>query len=242
MEIEKSDVNIGKLFNWGNKFQIYDKYKNLLTEVYIRLVGDAELNQARIKAIRASRELREKLKKEGTDERMAFIPDFSDMEKDDIINVILSLQIRRFMQEASKEVDIPLPAEPKSDAELDVLEAYQTEVDSYPMKVQEKTNEILMKKVDESKNLLDKENKEYLIKECEKLIIASQAEQEMLKKFSDWCTYFGTFVDENFKVRYFNSIEDFLTLPEEIKDQFVQNYQALDIGIDELKKSLEVTP
>ena len=85
MIIEKNDVSLAKLFNWGDKFSITDKYGNFITDVYIRLVGDAELNQARVKAIRASREMREKLKTEGTDERMVFMPDFDLMEDKEIV-------------------------------------------------------------------------------------------------------------------------------------------------------------
>jgi len=237
MIIEKNDVSLAKLFNWGDKFSITDKYGNFITDVYIRLVGDAELNQARVKAIRASREMREKLKTEGTDERMVFMPDFDLMEDKEIV----LQRIREFVQEANKAVDLPLPAEPNSEASLEKQEQYQKDVDEYPTKRQEVVNAYIMGRAREATETLGRENRAYLIKECEKQVIMARCEEEMVKKFSEWCSYFGTFADEGFKTRYFREFEDFLTIPAEVQSQFVSAYQSLDINVVELKKSLEVT-
>lgn len=58
MNAERNDVDIFRLFHWGKEVTIFDKYGNELTNVYMRLVGDAELNLARVFAIRRSAELR----------------------------------------------------------------------------------------------------------------------------------------------------------------------------------------
>jgi len=241
MIIEKNDVSLAKLFNWGKKFSITDKYDNPLVDVYVRLVGDAELNQCRVKAIRASRELREKLKTEGSDERMVFMPDFDAMQDKEIAELIVLNSVKEIVQEANKAVDIPLPIEPNSEASLERQEQYQKEIDDYPTKRQEVVNAYVMGRANDLIEKFSAENRSYLVKECERQIIMARCEEEMIKRFSEWCSFFGTYADENFKVRYFTSFEDFLTLPTEIQSQFISAYQSLDINAIELKKLPEVT-
>jgi hypothetical protein len=121
LNIEKGDVDLSKLFHWGKQFEITDRFGKKVMDVYLRLVGDAELNRARIFAIRKSSELRKKLKEENSEERLVFIPDL-DENKQDLIDRISVLKIKEFTQAASKEVSIPLPKEPKSDAPLEEIE------------------------------------------------------------------------------------------------------------------------
>ena len=73
--LEKSDINISTLFNWGKKFSLVDKNNTEIYEVYIRLVGDAEYGRSRVYALRKSSELRKKLNNLESDERIAFIPE-----------------------------------------------------------------------------------------------------------------------------------------------------------------------
>jgi len=241
MEIERGDVNLSKLFNWGKDFNIQDRYGNFLVTVYMRLVGDAELNRARVGAIRASRELRIKLKDKNSDEYMAFIPDFSELEKDGLENIILSMKVREFMQEVNRDLDVPIPVEPHSDAPLEKQEEYQKEVDEYPAKRQARVTELTLKKSEAYGAKLTNESREYLEKEAERLIIISRCEEEMVKVFSDLCVIFGTYKDPEFKLQYFKDNDEFNKLPSEIKQQFLDCYQTLDINVNELKKSLEVT-
>ncbi len=241
MQIDKNDVSLAKLFNWGRKFEITDKYGNPATDVYIRLVGDAELNQARVKAIRASRELREKLKDQNSDERMVFMPDFDEMTDEAIAELITLQKVREFVQEANREVDLPLPIEPHTDAPLERQEEYQKLVDEYPQKRQETLNAYVIGRANELTAQLKNENRTYLVKECERQIISARCEEEMIKKFSEYCAFFGTYKDEEFKIRYFEDIDEFENLPTEIQQQFISGYQSLDINVTELKKSLEVT-
>jgi hypothetical protein len=241
MQIEKQDVNLEKLFNWGKSVDVNDKYGNFVAKIYLRLVGDAELNRARVGAIRASRELRLKLKDHSTDEYMAYVPDFSELEVSDLRNIILSMKVREFMQEVTKELDIPLPVEPNSEASLEKQEEYQKEVDEYTGKRQAIVSEQTLKKAEVYGRNLEKESREYLEKEAERLIVISKCEEEMVKVFSDLCVVYGAYRDEEFKIRYFNTIEDFTKLPTEIKQQFLDAYGTLDLNVEELKKSLEVT-
>lgn len=241
MNIEKGDVDISRLFHWGKEFEIIDRFGKKIMDVYLRLVGDAELNRSRVFAIRKSSELRKKLKNKDSEERLVYIQDISD-DKDRLIDMITVLRIRDFTQEANKEIMLSLPKEPKSDSPLEEIEKYQQEVDTYSEKRMEQVQEYVQNKLKELGEGLKKESLEWLTNEYERILINELCEQEMIRKFRESCAYLGAFRDENYKFRLFESFDDFDNLPTEVKEQFLNHYSGLEINIDELKKSLEVTP
>jgi hypothetical protein len=241
MIVEKNDVSIEKLFHWGREFKLFDKYNNEIDTVYIRVVGDAEINQARVKAIRASRDLREKLKQKDSDERIAFIPDTEEIMEANIINAILMLRVREFTQIAAKNIVVPVPIEPASDADLEKHEKYQQLIDEYPEKRQELIKSEVTKLIKKEEEGLNKLGKDSLVKEYERFLTVELCETEMANKFREWCAFFGTYSDEAFTKRYFKDFQVFNNLPTEIKEQILNYYSEIDLNIDFLKKSLEVT-
>lgn len=240
--IEKNDTDISKLFHWSDKFIITDRYGNEVVTAYIRLIGDAELNRARVQAIRASKELRTKLKTEGTDERIVFIPEIEDITREQLIELILIQKVREFSQDAMKEVSIPVPVEPHSESDLEKQEKYQTEIDNYESVRVDKIKQITTNKVENYRGTLNGRTDIELGREYEKLVINDLCEQEMIKKFRELCVYFGSFSDEEHTKYLFDNFNQFDNLPTEVKQQFLDSYQQLEISIDFLKRSLEVTP
>lgn len=241
MTVEKNDVDIDRLFYWGSNFPIVDKAGNEVVTIYMRLIGDAELNISRTKAIRASAELREKLKTKGTDERFAFIPNYDDVTKEQFIEIISTLESRKFAQDAVREVQVPYPLEPKSDDPLEMQEEYQKLVDQFDDLRQSEITKFIMEKIDKRKAQLEKESIETLQKEYEKAVINELCEQEMIKKFREYCVFYACYDKDDISKRFFKSFEQYTNLPTEIKDQLSDYYQSLEIPIDTLKKSLEVT-
>lgn len=241
MQIEKSNVNLKPLFHWGGKFEIFDRFGMKLQDVYIRLVGDAELNRSRVLAIKKSTELRKKLKTQDSDERIVFIQEIPE-DKETLIGMISYFKVKELTQQANREIKPTLPKEPKSDALLEEFEKYQEEVDTYAEKRMQQINDYVQENLTGIMKQLDKEDIPWLKKEYERLLINELCEQEMIVKFRESCTYFGSFKDENFKESLFESFDEFDNLPKDIKDQFIEHYAGLEINIDELKKSLEATP
>ena len=240
MFVENNDVAIDTLFHWFDKYVINDKYGNPVTTVYMRLVGDAELNRARVQAIRASKELRNKLKTNDSDERVVFIPDLEDITSEQLIESILILKVKEFTQASMKEVNIPIPQEPSSEADLEKQEKHQEEIDAYETTRIDKIRELTTKKIENYRVVISTNSLESLCKEYEKLIINDLCESEMIKKFREWCVFFGSYKDEKHTEAFFSTFDELDNLPTEVKEQFLDNYQALEINIDFLKRSLEV--
>lgn len=236
MVVEKSDVDISKLFHFGDKFTIKDKFGKKALDIYLRLVGDEDLNKARVFAIRKSAELRKELKNTNSDIYMAFIPDFSELTKEMLIEMQLGLSVGRFTREAVKEVDLPYPKEIDTEASLEEQEIYQREIDDYPIKRNKLIQDYLDKLINTERERLTTLSKETIEKEYENLLINELCEQEMLTRFREICVYFGTYRDREYTKRLFKSYEEFSNLLSYIKDQFINYYIGLEIGADELKK------
>ncbi len=243
MNPEKNDISIEKLFHWGKEFELFDRYNNITEKVWMRLVGDAEINRARVFAIRKSADLRKQLKDPDSDYRIAFVSAIYDIvDQEHLIKLIGYLQTKKFSQDAVRDIRFPSIKEPKSTATLEEQEQYQAQVDAYEQKRQEKLTQYVVARLEESEQELKGKDLSVLQKQYEKLMIDELCENEMVEKFRDCCVYFGTYRDEAFRERYFKEFDEFANLPTEFKDQLVENYTGLEVNVQELKKLLEATP
>ena len=234
--IEKNDVIINRLFNWGSKFEIKNSSDEVVFTSYIRIIGDADINRARVFALRKSAELRRKLKTEDSDERVAYLPEIEALDKENLVSICLTLTMKEIGDSVRKDLSIPYPKEPSSDSSLEEFEKFQQEVDNWPNLVEKEVESKMDKAIEKEKKVLEKLSFEDLRKHYEKLTVDRLCENEMYQRFMDACVTFGTFKDENYKEKMFESISEFDDLPTQIKEQFINFYSTLNIDMDELKK------
>ena len=102
-EIDKNDVNISKLWNWGTQFET-ETPQGMLT-FWMRVVGDADLNRARVYGLRQSATLRRQLKDENSDERLALVPELDITEKDKIVTAILVYTVTELTDRAQSKLE-----------------------------------------------------------------------------------------------------------------------------------------
>jgi hypothetical protein len=239
--IDKNDVDISKLFEWGKEFTIKDRIGNNRLNVFIRLVGDAEINRARVYALRKSAELRKKLKTKDSDERLALIPDLDLVDKGTIVEAIVLFKIRELTQAAIEELPVNFPKEPDSKAGLEEQEQHQEKIDTFPDSRESEIKEFVNKRIDKERDRLKSLKEEELSREYELYLLNSLCEAEMVLRFKEQCVYFGSFKDSKFKKPLFSSFEQFDNLPREIKEQLLSFYEELELSGEDLKKSPEVT-
>jgi len=234
--VDKNDVNISKLFVWKKRYDIEGINGEDKLSVWIRVVGDADLNKARVYALRKSAELRKAFKEDDSYARLIYLSDMSDIPEDNIIQLILVASATYVTRQALEVVQTPYPVEPNSDADLELMEKFQSEVDGWA----QKRNDDLKKYIEEQLEKIEKElkskTKDELVKEYEKLVIASACENEMIKSFREMCVFYACYLDENLTEHLFQNFEDFENLPEFYKKQFVDLYREVEINTDELKK------
>jgi hypothetical protein len=232
--IERNDISLDRLFSWRKEFTIIDNDGREGT-VYIRLAGDADINRARTFALRKSAEMRKKLRDVNSDERFAYIPDKSLIEKNYLVESLILYSVREATLEAYKEVKIEQPKEPASDATLEDQEKYQKEIDEYPKKVQDAVKKFVEKELDKKRKSFSKAEFDTLYSELETLITTQQCETEMYNKFKEMCVYLGIYKDSEYKEHLFTSFSDFENLPTETKTKFMEYYNSLEINTDDLK-------
>lgn len=235
-EIEKNDVDISKLFVWGKEFEIIDEDKKGFWTVYIRIIGDADLNKARVAALRSSAILRRKLNEKDSDERLAYIPDFDLLDRDVLIETVLATLLRDISARVMKELNETLPVEPDEDSSLEDQEKYQEEVDGWSDSRTKKIQTLIEKEMDKERQILQTKTIEELSKIYEKYTINNLCEEEMYKIFSEMRAFMGSYADKDFTIKIFKDFEQFNSMPAFIKNQFINHYLSLDIRTEELKK------
>jgi len=236
MQVEKNDVNISKLFNWGTIFEFglpNDDFKSL---VYMRLIGDEDMNKARVYSLRKSREKRLSLNDESTDESIALIPAKNTFSKEQLLDMIVMFSARELSKRAVREIKLKLPKSPDEDSSLLEQEEYQHAIDTYNGKLEIERLEYVKKGMNKLKASLKEIPESKLYTEYKRRLIDEFCEQESLSALRVATTFYGTFRDEDYKIRYFDSIDELNNLPTFAKNQFISAYQSLDIGGEELKK------
>lgn len=234
--IEEYDVDISKLWLWKKEVSIMDLEGNELLKVYMRLPGDADINRARISAIRKSAELRKTLKDKENLERYAYIVDQDEITREEMENYILALHSRDFGIEAAKEIDMPLPKKPDDDALLEKQEEYQRTVDEWGIKRMEKISQAVEKKIANFKKDLKNKTDDELYKLYEKKSIEFFCEQAANEHYRNMCVYYSVFKDSNYREKFFKSFDEFDNLPQFVKKQLLEAYNELDLNVEELKK------
>lgn len=233
--VEKNDVDIERLFTWSKECVITGLQGKDMT-VYVRLLGDADLNRARVMSLRITAEFRKTLKDEDSDERIAFIPYKEELTKEMLVESILILTLRETTQQIMRETTLKLPKEPPSDATTEDLEKFQKEVDEFPEKREKVLKEKIEKITERKRSELSEKDEDSLYKSYVEILIRELCDQELLKRFKEHCVFFGTYQDKKFTKRLFNSFDVFDNLPKEVKDKLIETYEFLEIESDELKK------
>ncbi len=239
--VERNDVDISRLFIWGKEFEITDNEGNVQAKLYMRLLGDADVNRARVYALRKSREMRLKLSDYGSDERLIYIKMPNELSHDELIGYVLMFSMREITQKAFKEVNVPAPKMPKSNASLKKMEQYQKEIDDYPDKLQDAIREYTKKEAEKLKNSLTNESDDILYKKYVDLLVDEFCDQEALIAYNDMELFLGCYKDPEYKTRAWESFVEFENLPKEIKLQFRAAYDSIKVGMEDLKKLREAT-
>lgn len=238
--VEKNDVDISPIFAWNKEFSIEGENGNI--SVYMRIVGDADINKARVSALRRSAELRRKLRDENSDERFAFVRNIDEVDEDTMISVVIVFSMRDLTEQSKEEVKLKIPKQPRSDAKTELHEQYQAEVDAYPAKYQEELRKIIEVKIEKLKKDLKKLSREALYKKYEQALIDELCERELMTAFREWTTFLSVYRDPELRVKFFDTFEEFANLPSDVKSDFIKEYSLLELTIDDLKKLRPVTP
>ena len=241
MTIEKNDVDITKLFVWGTEYEILDGKEEVLARVYMRILGDADVNRCRVHALRKSFELRNKLRDPNSTERLIYVREVDELSEEELTNYIVAYSMRELSNNTRKEVKIKRPMPPKADASLEKMEKFQNEIDNYDKKLKQAVAKHMQDGVIALKKSLESSTKAQLYKRYETELIKEFCEQEALNAYREMELYLGCYKDPEYKEKFFESFEQYENLDSTVKAEFRAAYDRLDISMDELKKLREAT-
>jgi hypothetical protein len=234
--IDKNDVDIKPLFRWGREVSINDASGNPV-KLYMRIVGDAELNRAKVYGLRKSKELRKSLRDPDSPDRMAFVPDWEEFDMESIATLYVSLVAREIVTAVTKNLDMRLPLEPKGkDVTLEQEEEYQAKVDAWTEDRRKLIEVGVAKEMEKRKAKLLGMTKKQLIDLVEKTLINELCEEAMYKAFQDWIVSKSIFVDSDYKELLFDYVEEYEDLMASTKEQLASQYEELSLGMVTLKK------
>lgn len=229
-------MDISRLFKWQGVHIIKDAQGHYILgeddeplKVYLRVAGDADLDQIRRYALKESKKLRD------SKELEALVPSMEDLTDEELISFIVLNQATEIYKEAEREVEIKFPRDNPT-ATLEEEERREEEVETYFDRLHDaviqRTNEI----VAERKEGLRGNKRERLLRLCVNASVNRLAEDYMLKAFNEALLYFTCFIDDKFTEKVFDSIEAARNAAPFLKEQLISAYNILYLKDTDLKK------
>ncbi len=237
-DIEKNDVNIAQLFKWSKVVLIEDKMTNQSVTLHLRLVGDADVNRARTRALRDSGELRKKLKDPKSEERVSFVNELQEIkDKETAVSFCILLDLDELQKQAMRDAKAPTkPKDLKSDATLEEQEKYQKKIDAYPLKYAKVVAKEVQKLREAEEERLGVLTFEEVYEHYETLVINRLCSTEMMNSFYEMIVFAATYTDRDFETKAFETFEDFDNVATKVKDELIKEYKTLELGMGVLKK------
>lgn len=236
MTNKELEPKIEELFRWRGKVEIKDNEGDVVETLYQRVVGDADIQRARLEALKASKLMRKDLRNTNSDAAIINLPLEDDYTKEELMTLIIFSKYYDFRRNAEFNIEEKKVKEPKSEATLEEQEEYITKVEEAKKDYEDKVNE----RIKEQSEKLEAELKEKTQKELFDMYMKEHIDivcrQEMIQVFDEYATYYGTYEDEKLKKRRFDNIEIFRDLSPRVKNQLQQNYKNLELNLTDVKK------
>lgn len=219
---------LAKLFRWKTTVKISD------ITFYIRIVGDAIIDAARKESLLASRRLRKLLRDVNSDEYFMYLDAMDDWRREELsayIQISASKEVMRtYISENPKPQLDPLGDNP-SQEDLENHEAAKIERDQQYIKdVQEYVEDWRLKFEAD----LSKLSPEDLLSVAKKYRVDEICDELFSKEFEDYVIAASIYTDSGYKNRAF-TLQEYKELPSEIKKEFYDAYNNMNVGAEDLK-------
>jgi hypothetical protein len=231
-------MDISKLFKWKKEYTIVGVNGEPLLNsegeeirVYLRVIGDNDLDRARKYALQQTRKLRASYQKDSAQ----ILPDFDEFSVEALATLIVLNEASTIYKEAERETTIKFPTN-KDTFDIEDAENYVKERDEYfenlVVKVDEEAQKLLNQRMEYYKNL----SHEDLKSRAEKSYINKIIEGDLSKLSNDAILYFSVYEDEECTKKIFESIDDVRSAAPMLKEQLYTEYSKLVLTDLDLKK------
>lgn len=227
--------DLANLFRWKREVNIFSATGSSIATVYVKLVGDKDWQEARIKALKKSRSLRVRLRDTGSEVHEANFDGMYSMTIDELVTGIVFSEISDYRDAAVLEMGAELMPELMENPTLEDQEEHQEDTD------QAKNDRIklLTEKIEAKTEERREELKDTPREELEKMYISSlinmRCQEEFTNAFREWCIFKGTFSDKKYVKPAFDTWEEFENAAPPLKNQLLSAYTSLEISGEDLK-------
>ena len=232
-------MDIANLFKWSTVCFIKDETGRIIKDengepikVYIRVIGDNDLDECNRYSFKVSKSLRKDYESR-IDE---LIPDISELDREQLISLIVLNEADQIYKQANREVEVKYPKDPQ-DLTLSEEERFEEEKAAYFDKIQAATIDKINELIDAQKEYYRQYDEGKLVDIAKKTYLDRILYNELTKAYNDAIIYYSTYDDEKFSERTFKSIEDVKDAVPFLKNQLNNTYQQLHLKDLELKKS-----
>lgn len=226
---------IANLFRWHKKVEIRDGDK-VLDTVYIRLVGDAEFQEAKIVALKHSKQLRILLRDKSTDEYAANFSDLHSLTRDELIMGVTFGEIPDYRDEGLLTLPEKDPPELPDDPTLEQQEEHETKIEELRADRAKALTEFIEKRAEERKvEIGEEEDIEKLREIYVRSSINMKCSEEFTRAFREYQVFTGTYADSKFKTLAFDNFDEFDGCAPQLKNRLMTAYISLEMSGEELK-------
>lgn len=210
-------------------------------KVWVRVLGDYDLNQAYKASRIASANKRKALRDPESDDYKDEVLGVAELPNGDQIELIKTARTSGFIAEAQSTIERPeLPdleevAVDPDAANLEDLEKLDSAENQTEKRYKEKLQEYVDAKTLELTKTLEVLTKEELLKITQLEISNVIPFSVFMEELSNYKILFGTFQDRACKIREFVNKEDYQNLPRPIKDQLIKVIGELEISGEDIK-------
>ena len=225
---------LSDLFRWSKKLEIKEGDR-VLDTVYLRLVGDADFQDAKNVALKASKSLRIRLKNPETEDYQASFSDIDTLSREELAMGIVYGEITDYRDEAIVKNPDKMPPDPLDNPTLEEQEEYEETLEKMRTDRITALAKYIEKRTDERKAELLEEEDDRLRELYHYSIINLKCNEEFTNAFRSYQIYRGTYKDAKFKELAFDSFEDFTSCSPQLKEILLQSYIGLELSGDDLK-------
>lgn len=223
-----NDALMAKLFKWTTKVTYND------VVFYLRIVGDAVLDDARREGLLASRKLRRDLRDVDTTDYLIYIDPLEDLDDGELRDVIIGSAMRDVMREYLQTTPRPsLPTLPDNPSQEDQEEYESAKLERENDYISNMTESVEGWRKDFEKTLDGKE-RAHLMNMARKHTTDYACEQRFTEVFEDRVVASSIYSDDKYKARTF-TVEQYQELPSELKTLLRNAYNNITIDPDSLK-------
>lgn len=219
---------LNKLFRWKKQVEY-----NGVT-FYVRIVGDAVIEDARKYALMESRKFRKKLHDQNSDEYFLFLDPFNDFTDDELnasAQISASRQIMEdYLRNNPKPIMESLGDNP-SQEQIEQYEEAKEQRDEDYIKGMQQYVEDWRKNFEDN---LSKQSHDALIKLVQRYEIENRCGAVYTDAFETYVVAASVYKDPQYKDRMF-TVDDYKSLPTEVKRLLYDTYNTINISTEDLK-------